>query len=219
MEIFLMLNKIIIAVFIILLSIVIYLVYDQFTEAEYSLATEAIDTFWDPEQTNIENIALPTIIHGKTRFFCTALATYKHRGQIVSTRRYRKGYMSDLSPWDYATVWGIVPSLLEHLKFKQMIRYCLFEYKYGAPLDPEYVQSHMANNHLIPSTENIRRALSSGKKGDKVILEGYLVNVQAFGAKGSTGIWKSSLVRTDKGGGACEIIYLTKLQINDKIYE
>ncbi len=214
-----MVNYIISGVFAILLLITGFIAYEHFTAAEYSMATDEIETFFDPIQNDVSDVILPDMTFGKVTHSFVAKAEYIISGELVSSRRYRSGYMSDLSPWDYAIIWGVVPSLKEYLKFNQVVRYCLFSYKSDAPIDPEYILAHMSNNHLIPTTKNIRKALKKGRKGDKVVLEGYLVFVSSHSPKRGSSNWNSSLTRSDKSDGACEIIYLTKLRINDKVYE
>lgn len=127
--------------------------------------------------------------------------------------------MSWLSPYDYAIIWGKAPEYLPYLKFDQIVRFCLFEYKNGAPIDIEYLSAHMSNNHLIPSTLNLRRAFSTAKKKDLVSIDGFLVYVSSTDKQNRSSTWNSSLSRDDKGNGACEIIYVTRLRINDKVYE
>ena len=126
--------------------------------------------------------------------------------------------MSWLSPYDYAIIWGNAPSYLPYLKFDQIVRFCLFKLKSDSPVDATYLNSHMGNNHLIPATVNIRKALSKARKKDLVVIEGYLVSVLAKDRKNRIYTWKSSLSRDDKGNGACEIIYVTSLRIDERIY-
>ena len=76
----------------------------------------------------------------------------------------------------------------------------------------------MANTHLIPASDNIRKAMRFARKGDTVKLDGYLVNVEALKDGTIKSTWHSSTSREDKGNGACEILYVKNLQIGDRIY-
>lgn len=185
-----------------------------------SLATpeEEIQVRNEPIQNEVKGIYLPVMGFGKKRVFLDAKASYSLSGVLVSKRKYHSGFMSDLSPYDYAVVWGDVPDMLKYLKFDQVVRFCLYEYKEGAPIDPNYVSTHMSNNHMIPSNKNIRRALGKARKGSEVKIDGYLVYVEAASMGGGTSKWLSSLNRFDTGNGACEIIYVTQLQIDNRIY-
>jgi hypothetical protein len=177
-----------------------------------------IDISRDPIQTPDTTFLPPLLLRG-TRYFFTVKASYSLSGMIVSTRRYPSGFMSILSPYDYATIWGKVPDYLSYIKFNQVVRYCLFSYDLASPVDKDYIQKHMANNHMIPATANLRKALKLAKKDDLVQIDGYLVYVMANMRKRGVATWNSSLTRDDGGAGACEIIYVQKLRINDKVYE
>ncbi len=213
-----MVDKIIVAVFVIMLVVSAFFGYSYLTAPEYETAYEAIDYSKDPVQTPLPDYALPALIKGQYTIFFSLKAEYRIAGVVVSTRRYRGGIMNWLSPYDYSIVWGSVPSQLQYLKFRQMIRFCMFSYQHGAPIDPEYIGNHFSNNHMIPANKNIRKALKLARKGDLVEVEGYLSYVTVKGKKGFSSTWNSSLVRTDKGNGACEIIYVNALRINDRVY-
>ena len=63
-----------------------------------------------------------------------------------------------------------------------------------------------SNNHVIPSSTEVRGKIFGLGKGDKVRLSGYLVNVHYGGMQLS-----SSTTREDFGDGACEVFYVTKV--------
>jgi len=198
-----------------------YAIYGWVTAPHYYTApAEArIEVKYNPRQETIEDVSIPVIRIGSNDIYLFALAGYDISAVLVSKRKYRSGFMHELSPWDYALVWGSVPQYLEYLEFNQIIRFCLFTARADIPIDPGYVQVHMSNNHLIPANRNIRRALPLARVGDEVRISGYLVHAQAVGKTGSVTNWQSSTSRTDTGNGACEIIYVTALRIGDRIYE
>jgi hypothetical protein len=80
------------------------------------------------------------------------------------------------------------------------------------------VVTHSSNNHIIPDNENIHRAIKSINKKDEVILEGWLVNLKGV-YRGKNVFWNTSLSRNDTGNGSCELFYLLKVRINNKVYE
>lgn len=173
----------------------------------------------DPIQINDSISTIAPLQLGKTRFFLTIKAKYKLSGILVSTRRYHDGYWSRLSPYDFAVCWGKVPDMFPYLKFNQIARFCHFRYRHSVIVDKDYVLSHMSNNHIIPANRNIYRALSIAKKKEPIEIEGYLVNAMASVKGRGTSDWNTSIKREDSGAGACEIIYVTKLRLNDKVYE
>lgn len=85
-----------------------------------------------------------------------------------------------------------------------------------------YVSSHVAHTHIIPANPNVMSALLKIKRGDIVKLDGYLVDI--YDADTNDLIAKTSLSRTDtdmtsRGSGACEDMYVKRVQIGDKVYE
>jgi hypothetical protein len=60
-----------------------------------------------------------------------------------------------------------------------------------------------ANMHIIPADGRVADALDAVREGDRVRIDGWLVNVEA----GDGWRWRSSLSREDSGGGACEVVY------------
>lgn len=191
------------------------------TDHAYSRPAEgAVITLQDdPIQEADSTTTLRPMVEGSLEHRFTVKAYYKISGMLVSKHRYRLGKMTRLAPWDYAVAWGKTLDWLPHLKFSQASRYCFFKYKLDSPVDRKVVETQTSNNHLIPSTPNLRRALKQAKKRQPVMIEGYLVNVRTYRRDKETGIWNTSLIRSDIGQGACEIIYVTRLQIGDQIYE
>lgn len=73
------------------------------------------------------------------------------------------------------------------------------------------VTSYFSNNHLIPADDEIEKQIKQIKVGDFIKIEGYLSNIYFDVGKNGYYTWNSSTSRTDSGGGACEIIYVTKI--------
>lgn len=199
---------------------VAYLLYREFTAPTVSSnPATLLDLYPDPIQLPDTQSFLPPLEHRGAKYMFEPQASYSITGILVSKRQYSGTGINWLSPWDYALVWGAAIHLLDKVRFKQVVRFCLFQTKGSDPVDPVFMGRHLSNNHLIPSTSNLRRALGRAKKGQIVKLEGYLVNVKTIRKARLEGTWNSSLVRTDDGNGACEIIYLTRLQIGEQVYE
>lgn len=68
-----------------------------------------------------------------------------------------------------------------------------------------------SNNHLLASNEDIRQTLSSINNGDQVALKGLLVNYAP--REYPEMMRKTSTVRSDKGDGACEVLYVEEVTI------
>jgi hypothetical protein len=182
--------------------------------------TEEIDISRDPLQTpypSAESI-LKEIKGGLLTF--TPVAEYRISGIVVSKKGYEDGWGSQISPVDLAIVWGKLaePGYERYVKFWQSNRWYFFRYKEGSPFDHSYIVTHSGNHHMIPANYNVRRALESIRKNDKIILEGYLVNVNGT-YRGKTVFWNTSLSRSDTGDGSCELFYVSKARIDTQFYE
>ncbi len=74
------------------------------------------------------------------------------------------------------------------------------------------IESHSANWHLVPANSTVWRKLNGLRVGDVVKLEGMLVNLENPGVA----TMNTSLIRTDTGAGACEIVYVEKASIRKR---
>lgn len=139
----------------------------------------------------------------------TAVANYAVSARVMRTERYWTDAMAKVSPLDFALAWGPASTeeVQQSLGVTQSGRWYRFRIRgERSPLPLKQLNDNMANTHLIPGSEDIKKFLLSIKKDEHVALQGYLVNV-----KGRNGLeFKTSLTRTDAGAGACEILYVVK---------
>lgn len=182
--------------------------------------TDEIDTSRDPIQNRLASIE-PILLETKHgRYTLTPVAEYQLAGKVVGKETYSYGWESEISPLDLAIAWGNLAES-EHEKyvsFSQRNRWYFYEYKPGSPHDHSSIISHSSNNHIIPASENLLRALKEIGKNEKVILEGFLINLKGT-YKGGEVYWNTSLTRKDTGNGSCELFYVTKARINTDVYE
>jgi len=212
---------IILSVCALLVAVSVNMLLLSLTKAEGSraLGSDPINLSRAPIQQDSLRKALPVLHFGKRMVVMSAKATYSIDAQLVSKKRYLHGFMNELAPYDFALVWGDMPLYLKQMKFRQTSRFCLFNMKKNATVTPQYVQNHMSNNHLIPASKNIKKAMKIARKGDLIRIEGHLVDVEASRNGRMIAAWGSSVSREDTGNGACELIYVTLLRIGDTIYE
>ena len=72
-----------------------------------------------------------------------------------------------------------------------------------------FEMAQLSNNHLLMEKPSIRSTIESVEVGDQIHLSGYLAEYS-----NDDGFHRgSSTVRTDKGNGACETIYLESFAI------
>ena len=160
----------------------------------------------DPVQTSI---GLPSAFRHDD-YTVTPLATYEVKAVVLARERYRNDPAAPLAPVDLALGWGpmSVASVINDLKVSQSGRW--FEYAWSSepPLDPDLIATHSANTHCLPATPEIRRQLLAIKRHDIVTLKGYLVEISSPDGYR----WRSSLSRTDTGGGSCEVMWITAIE-------
>jgi len=143
------------------------------------------------------------------------IAKFRAKGLILSLKDYRTGpdeHRISLSPTDIALGWGpmATASILKNFRYYQANRF--FYYANYVSFSQEAldldVDAHVANIHIIPSNASVAALLRRLQPLDMVELEGKLVRVFFKGQA----IWESSLSRTDSGDGACELLYLERIE-------
>lgn len=139
-------------------------------------------------------------------------AEFSLTARILSKKKYGYGRESDLSPIDLALGWGRMSdeSILESFSISQSGRWYNWRSR-ELPISAREVSNHSANMHIIPATDELKNRLKRLKRGEIIQLTGKLVNVQADDGWH----WRSSLKRTDRGSGACELFYVESLTVKD----
>lgn len=164
----------------------------------------------EPIQVNLDPPPAPFSFQGYSLY---PVARYDMAVRVLSRHRYTRDASSEVSPVDLAVAWGVKadPAVTEALRVRQWSRFYRWEMDYddldALGMSPRELGDLSANVHMIPATDDIRRQLHRIRRGDTVKLGGYLVNVD-FG----NGWWRTSLTRTDRGPGACEILLVTRLK-------
>jgi len=146
------------------------------------------------------------------RFQFSARADFSMRARVLSTERYWFDGASAVSPIDFAVGWGVMSDqrVIDQMGFAQTQRWYRYWPKgqrFSIPLTE--IVPHSANMHMIPADDAVLKALRSVRRGDLISLSGYLVNVDSAGGWK----WRTSLSRTDAGGGACEIVWVRRLAV------
>lgn len=138
------------------------------------------------------------------------LAGFSVDARVLSREDYRSGRESDLSPTDLALGWGRMRDdrVLERLDISQSSRWYMYRWSGDPPLPVDEIVRSSANMHIIPANDDVARALDRVHEGDRVRLDGWLIEADA--PDGWT--WRSSLSRDDSGSGACEVVYACSLR-------
>ena len=99
-------------------------------------------------------------------------------------------------------------AVVDQIHFAQGDRFLRFS---GSqfPLGDDEMNSHVANMHLIPATPDIASQFKTAVHGQIVTMSGYLVRVDA-----QDGFhWVSSMSRSDRGAGACELMWVERFSL------
>jgi hypothetical protein len=139
------------------------------------------------------------------------LAGFSVDARVLSREDYRSGRESELSPTDLALGWGRMrdDAVLARLDISQSGRWYRYRWSDDPPLPVDEIVRSSANMHVIPGNDAVARALARVREGDRVRMDGWLV--QASAPDGWT--WRSSLSRDDSGQGACEVVYACTLSV------
>jgi hypothetical protein len=156
----------------------------------------------EPQQTMISEQRLQI-----GRWTLTMRATYRLTARVLAREPYHFDAMSDLAPEDLALGWGPMSdnSVLRTIDISQSNRFYYWRASSATRLAREAIISHSANTHVIPQTPAIARALARLRPGEVVTLTGDLVDAVRDDGRSL----KTSLVRTDTGAGACEVMLVT----------
>jgi hypothetical protein len=138
------------------------------------------------------------------RWTLTPRASYQVTARILSVERYRFDSLAALIPEDFALGWGPMSdnAVLRAIDISQSNRFYYWRLKDSGLLPKDLIIAHSANTHVIPANLSVARQLSKLRSGQVVSFRGTLVD-----GRRDDGAWiKTSLVRTDTGAGACEVL-------------
>lgn len=134
------------------------------------------------------------------------LAGFSVDARVLSREDYLAGREADLSPTDLALGWDRMreDAVVARLDISQSRRWYHYRWQGEPPLPPGEIARSSANMHLIPADRAVAAALARVDAGDRVRIDGWLV--EAMAPDGWR--WRSSTTREDTGGGACELVYV-----------
>lgn len=198
-----------------------------------------INTDNEPIQTDLENQKFIKAYGEKNKYALQLMAKYSISGLVVTKntnfwfRDFMRTTFDDICLADIGIVWGDLAKdkkkLHKYWKFKSykslgQSRRLEWRSKTKYDNNPwglDEVTKHISHTHLIPANQNVMGALLTIKKNDIVKLDGYLVDI--YTDKGDL-VARTSMSRydtdpTSRGSGACEDMYVKKVQIGNKIYK
>ena len=137
------------------------------------------------------------------------LAGFSVDARVLSREDYGFGREADYSPTDLALGWGRMgdEAVLDRLDISQSSRWYHYRWRGDPPIPPREIIQSSANMHMIPSDRRVASALREVRPGQRVRIDGWLVQVDA----NDGWHWRSSTTREDTGGGACEVVYVCSI--------
>lgn len=140
------------------------------------------------------------------------LARFEFDARLLSLAWYTRGAEADYSPVDLGIAWGRMSDSahIDQLQWTHGTRFLNYRYMDQPPIPQRELDRSIANLHVLPADEYVLRRIEALRPGERVRGSGLLV-----AAKRADGWhWTSSLTREDTGNGACELIYLTAIEVH-----
>jgi hypothetical protein len=159
----------------------------------------------EPLQTTIDNGAPFT----QKEFRVTPRASFSAKVRVLHTESYWFGALAKVSPVDFAVGWGQMSdsAVLKSFDISQSGRFFFWRAS-DLPLPREEIERSASNWHMIPANDSVLKKLTRVHTGDIVTISGQLVDL----VDPDGGTINTSLVRTDTGAGACEVIWVESVQ-------
>ena len=171
----------------------------------------------EPRQESSDLRPFTVTIKGYT-YTLTPKASYDISGLVVSQHRgdalfnlYHKADPGNIK--DVCVAWGeaITNGSYQKVKFSSEEFTCY--YSWSGVLVPPFKHEKMSNNHLIPATAAVAKAIDAIRVGDQIWMKGLLVDYTVTQDRREIFTRRTSLSRNDTGNGACEILYVTDLSV------
>ncbi len=160
-----------------------------------------------PQQRSIRSPVSRTV----DEYTITEVAKFRIKAKVLAKEKYYIDRGADLSPIDLVLGWGNMSdeSILEKIEISQSGRFYRWHVE-SFPMPRREIETHSANMHLIPANDSVKSDINKIREGDIIEISGSLVNAIS---NDDGWQWKSSQTRTDTGNGACELIWVERLQI------
>lgn len=207
-----------------------------FTNKPINVMADPIQTDYSPDVQKQKTFTYKSLINNN-KMEMIPQAHYELSGRVVAYNHdflFISKFFDSAALYDLGASWG---KLSDTELFKKYItvyshkveftgsRRLSWQWKHNTPLTGSYISSHISHTHIIPANNNIMSAMLKLKLYDKVKVEGELVDMKYYTQNSPHPInYYTSLSREDtdatsRGSGACETLYVTKVQIGNFIYQ
>ena len=151
-------------------------------------------------------------------YVVTPRARYELAGVVVSYHRgdalFNMYHADDPgNVQDVCVVWGDNVANGSYLRVTYSSGEFTCYYQWSGSLSPPFDPAQMSNNHLIPADAFIAYRIKQLRIGDQIRMSGLLVDYEVSRDGVNRLARRTSLTRTDTGNGACEVVYVTALDV------
>jgi hypothetical protein len=154
------------------------------------------------------------------RYTVTPRFKYELNGMLVSM--HDAGSLADtthaemqdhVNVVDLCVAWGsaVREEIYREYNFSNTDTFCFLSPK--SDKSRTLAVDTVSNNHLVTGSPTLAAELRKLRPGDQIHLSGYLVNYSRKAEDGATWTRQTSTVRTDTGDGACEVMFVSELEM------
>ncbi len=172
----------------------------------------------EPRQVELYEPALVTFTANGLAYRLMPLYSYDLSGIVVGKFDYRYFSFQKLDrifPVDLCLIWGGNARQKVHceptVSFSQDCRWCWAQWRGRVRVNMD----ELSNNHLLVKDRSLLKVINRISRGDQIMIRGKLVNVEAHDISdpGRSFTWNTSITRSDKAAGACEVILVEDIRI------
>jgi len=190
-----------------------------FNKNKLPMPDDILILLWqEPKQTETA-LEKFSVVDGEYRADIVPLFDYEQWGLVVADYDSENwlDVMHEHDPFntkDICLVWG--PNIKSDVYLAMDYRHGEFTCFYRSEdweTFRKFNEDGLANDHLLPANKEIYKTIKNAQIGDQVHLKGQLVGYKISGPLGTTGSRNSSVSRTDRGNGACEVVYTSEFEV------
>lgn len=178
------------------------------------------DLMSEPKQVRVSRKPIDTVVNN-VGYSIQPRYSYDMRALVVSVHDSdtwwdyaHKAWNDNVNVVDLCVVWGenAASGVYHYLGFSNDQWTCHIQ-----PTSADAAQltdwDAVANNHMVTDDPAVARRLRQVRIGDQIRVQGYLVDYTTYVQGREQGRRVSSDVRTDRGNGACEVLYVESFDV------
>lgn len=202
-----------------------------------SVLEDPVQVNYTEEQRKEKTFVYKSLLNGN-KITLIPVADYKISGLVVATNRFfliKTEFFDSAALYDIGISWGRLGDKKFYKKYFECFsrknevtgaRMLWTHYKtLDMPVTLDYATSHWSHTHVVPANNNIMGAMLRVHEWDKIEMEGMLVDMEYENPKKRRKYFShTSMSRTDsdpgdRGNGSCEVMYVTKVKLRNKVYK